>query len=257
MAPPSSQHDSPAPAAPGGLFPVTSWTLVQRAVSGEDDRQLALNELFERYWRPIYIYLRRSGRGLPESEDLTQAFFVHLMEKDLLERVRVRQSRFRAYLRSVLEHFLANESRTASAQKRRCEKRCDFAEAEAWLTGRPEESPGHAFDRIWAVERLERAFGRLRQELVSAGREWVAEALVRRSGLRPDADVASVQALSRQFGVTENQLSVALHRAKQRLRELILEEIRDSVGSAEEADEELNDMFRALRHPATERSEPM
>jgi DNA-directed RNA polymerase specialized sigma24 family protein len=178
------------------------------------------------------------------------------MEKDLLERVRVRQSRFRAYLRSVLEHFLANESRTASAQKRRCEQRCNFADAEAWLTARPEESPDHAFDRIWAVERLERAFGRLRQELVSAGREWVGEALVRRSGLRPDADVASVQALSRHFGVTENQLSVALHRARQRLRELILEEIRDSVGSAEEADEELNDMFRALRHPAV-RSEPM
>ena len=86
---------------------------MQKAISGDDRNQAVLNELFERYWRPIYIYLRRSGRGLPEAEDLTQAFFVHLLEKDLLERVRLRQSRFRAYLRSVLENFLANEARTA------------------------------------------------------------------------------------------------------------------------------------------------
>ena len=78
---------------------------------------------------------------------------------------------------------------------------------------------------------------------------WVAEALVRRSGLNSDVAIAPVQALSQEFGVTDNQLSVALHRAKQRLRELILEEIRDSVASAEEASEEVNDMFRALRHP--------
>ena len=169
------------------------------------------------------------------------------MEKDLLERVRVRQSRFRAYLRSVLEHFLANESRLASAQKRRCEKRCDFAEAEAWLTARPEESPGHAFDRIWAVERLERAFGRLRQELVSAGREWVAEALVGRSGLRSDADVASVQGLSRRFGVTENQLSLV---SAKRLREPSLEEIQIRLGPLRKPTRNSTTCSRALRHPA-------
>lgn len=233
-----------APAAPG-LFPATAWTLVQRAAAGAEDG--ALNELLERYWRPIYIYLRRSGRPVAEAEDLTQAFFVHLLEKQLLGRVRPRQVRFRAYLRSVLEHFLANEARKAGALKRRGAVSFDVAAAESWLQASPDESADSAFDGAWAVQRLEAAFARLRQELAGAGRAWVADALTARVGLGGAAAPAAVRDLSRQYGVSENQLSVALHRARQRLRDLILEEVRDSVGSDAEAAEELNDLFAALR----------
>lgn len=235
------------PAAPG-LFPATAWTLVQRAVAGGDAaQQAALNELLQRYWRPIYVYLRRSGRPEAEAEDLTQAFFVHLLEKQLLERVRPRQVRFRAYLRSVLEHFLANESRKAGARKRQGSVSLDVTAAESWLRAGPQESAA-AFDGAWAVDRLETAFQRLRQELAAAGREWVAEALARRAGLGDTTEPAALRDLCRQYGVNDNQLSVALHRARQRLRDLILEEVRDSVSSADEAAEELNEMFRVLRH---------
>jgi RNA polymerase sigma factor (sigma-70 family) len=237
---------SDAPAAPG-LFPATAWTLVQRALAGGDGpEQEALNELLQRYWQPIYIYLRRSGRPVAEAEDLTQGFFVHLLEKHLLERVRARQVRFRAYLRSVLEHYLANEARLAGARKRRGVIVLDIAAAESWLQACPQESAASAFDGKWAVERLESAFGRLRRELQNAGREWVADALVQRIGLGATTAPASVRDLSQRHGVSDNQLSVALHRAKERLRQLILEEIRDSVGSAEEAEDELNEMFTAL-----------
>ncbi len=235
-----------SPPASGSLFPDTAWTLVQRAVAdGEKD---ALNQLFERYWQPIYIYLRRSGRPVAEAEDLTQAYFAHLLEKQLLKRVRPRQVRFRAYLRSVLEHFLANEARKAGAQKRRCLVTLDVTAAESWLqAGSPTESPATAFDSAWAMERLESALGRLRRELVGAGREWVADALMQRVGLGGTTVPLGAQELSRRYGVTANQLSVALYRARQRLRDLILEEIRDSVGSDEEAVEELGDLFRVLR----------
>jgi RNA polymerase sigma factor (sigma-70 family) len=243
VSPANASHAPPAP----GLFPATAWTLVQRAVAGADGEQDALNELLQRYWRPIYIYLRRSGRAVAEAEDLTQGFFVHLLEKHLLERVRARQVRFRAYLRSVLEHYLANEARMAGARKRRGASAFDIAAAESWLLACPQESASSAFDGIWAVERLDTAFGRLRRELRNAGREWVADALVQRIGLGSTAEPTSVRDLSQRHGVSENQLSVALHRAKERLRQLILEEIRDSVGSAEEADDELNEMFTALR----------
>lgn len=238
-------HPTPPPAPPG-LFPATAWTLVQRALAG-GDAQASLNELLERYWRPIYIYLRRTGRPEAESEDLTQAFFVHLLEKNLLERVRPRQVRFRAYLRSVLEHFLANEARKAGARKRLGTVSFDVAAAENWLQACPDQSAATAFDGVWAVQRLENAFVRLRQELAGAGREWVADALMRRVGLGGAVGTEAVRDLSRQYGVNDNQLSVALHRARQRLRDLILEEVRDSVGSAAEAEEELNDLFAALR----------
>jgi RNA polymerase sigma factor (sigma-70 family) len=230
-----------------GLFPATAWTLVQRAVSGADGQQAARNELLERYWRPIYIYLRRGGRPAAEAEDLIQAFFVHLLEKQLLERVRLRQVRFRAYLRSVLNHFLANEARTAAAQKRRGGISLDFASVESWLAGSPHESPEAAYDRMWAVERLQAAVARLRGELSSAGRGWIADALVQRSNLGETPSAPSVKELAARHGVTENQLSVALHRARERLRQLILDEIRDSVSSPDEATDELNSLFAALR----------
>lgn len=227
-------------------FPATAWTLVQRAVSGEDAHADARNELLTRYWQPIYVYLRRGGRPAAEAEDLTQAFFVHLLEKHLLERVRLREVRFRGYLRSVLEHFLANEARLAHARKRQAGS-LDTRGAEAWLADATQESPAMAFDRVWAVERLEASLARLRGELASAGRAWVADALVSRAGLGAAPVAASVQDLARQHGVSENQLSVAMHRARERLRDLILEEIRDSVATPQEATEELSALFAALR----------
>jgi RNA polymerase sigma-70 factor (ECF subfamily) len=237
---PPTNANVPAP----GLFPATAWTLVQKAVSGEE--LSARNELLTRYWQPIYVYLRRGGRSPTEAEDLTQAFFVHLLEKNLLERVRLRQVRFRAYLRSVLEHFLANEARLARSQRPKGAT-FDIAGAESWLAGSTQEPPGTAFDRVWAVERLQAAVARLRAELTHAGRAWVADALISRVGLGTAADATSVKELALQHGVSENQLSVAMHRARERLRELILEEIRDSVSSQEEADDELNALFAALR----------
>jgi RNA polymerase sigma factor (sigma-70 family) len=219
---------------------------VQQAVSGEDADARARNELLARYWQPIYGYLRRGGRPANEAEELTQAFFVHLLEKHLLERVRLREVRFRSYLRSVLEHFLANEARRAQAHHRRAAS-LDTAKVESWLAASGQESPEAAFDRLWAVERLQAAMAHLRQELTHAGRPWVADALVRRVGLGAAPDAASVKDLASEHGVSENQLSVALHRARERLRELILEEIRDSVSGAQEAEDELRELFAALR----------
>jgi RNA polymerase sigma-70 factor (ECF subfamily) len=227
-----------------GLFPVTAWTLVERAVAGSDaGRAASLNELCERYWRPIYVFLRGSGRPPAEAEDLTQGFFAHLLEHDLLSRTRVREVRFRAYLKAVLEGFLANEWRRASAKKRQGGKLLDFAAVESWFQG-ASDSPASAFDKLWALDRLESALHQLRVEMRASGREWVVDALAKRFGLGPV--VRSVADLGREYGVTENQLSVALHRARGRLRALILAEIRDSVDTEAAADEELGELFAAV-----------
>lgn len=218
-------------------FPATAWSLVERAIA--DPQDAALNELVGRYWRPIYVYLRRTNRQIAEAEDLTQGFFVHVLEKQLLERVRPREVRFRAYLRGLLEHFLANEARLARAAKRGRGFTFDIAGAEDWLAANAAESPDQAFDGVWAVERLDVAIGRLRQELRQAGREWVADALLARS----EDDAASVSELARKHGVSENVMSVALHRARKRLRELLLAAVTEAVGSREEAVAELTAML--------------
>ncbi|MCE9560928.1 MAG: sigma-70 family RNA polymerase sigma factor [Planctomycetes bacterium] len=218
-------------------FPVTAWSLVERAIA--DPQDAALNDLVGRYWRPIYVYLRRTNRHIPEAEDLTQGFFVHVIEKQLLERVRPREVRFRAYLRGLLEHYLANEARIARAAKRGRGFTFDIAGPEQWLEANVAESPDQAFDGVWAVERLDVALGRLRQELRQSGREWVADALLARSA----DDAVSVGDLAKKHGVTENVMSVALHRARKRLRELLLAVVTEAVGSREEAMAELTAML--------------
>lgn len=236
----------------GGAFPPTAWTLVQQAaVPAGEVRDAALNELAERYWQPIYVYLRRTGRSSADAEDLTQAFFIHLLEKELLARVRLREVRFRAFLRSVLENFLANAARTAGAKKRFAGFTFDVNEAEHRLAAVGEATPDAAFDNIWAVARLEAAVAALRNELRQAGREWVAEALLERFGFATQSQSTSVADLARRYGITENQLSVALHRARQRLKQLLLDDLRRGTANDAEAAEELASMFAALGNGAT------
>lgn len=236
----------------GGAFPQTAWTLVEQAVVAEDViRDQALNQLAAQYWQPIYIYLRRTGRTMADAEDLTQAFFVHLLEKKLLDRVRLREVRFRGFLRSVLEHFLANAARTAGAKKRFARFTFDIHEAEQWLAACGQATPDAAFDSVWAIERLENAFASLRSELRSGGREWVADALLERIGMAGSAEPVSVRELAARQGVSENQLSVAMHRARERLKSLLLADLCSERATPEEAAEELASMFAALgKRPA-------
>jgi RNA polymerase sigma factor (sigma-70 family) len=237
---------SPREPESGGAFPQTAWTLVEQAVVAEDViRDRALNELAAQYWQPIYIYLRRTGRTMADAEDLTQAFFVHLLEKKLLDRVRLREVRFRGFLRSVLEHFLANTARTASAKKRFARFSFDVHEAEQWLAACGQATPDAAFDSVWAMERLEAAFAGLRSELKTSGREWVADALLERIGMASPEPV-SVRELAARHGVSDNQLSVAMHRARERLKALLIADLCSDRATPEEAAEELAAMFAAL-----------
>jgi len=249
MADSLSNPGSPAPAAPG-IFPPTSWTLVERALASGEEARGAFDELLGRYWRPIFLYLRRNGRQVAEAEDQTQSFFAHLIEKRLLERVRTRQVRLRAFLRGVLEHWLANDARTAAAKKRASGVMLDIASAEAWLATCADEPPGAAFDRMWALDRLEAAWGRLSAECRQAGRGWAADALAGQVGLGSSGEPAAIRELCVRHGVDENRMSVALHRARKRLRELILDEIRRTSETAEEAEAEFRELLGLMGGPA-------
>ncbi len=91
-------------------FQSTMWSLVLKA---KDKREEALNQLFSIYWKPIYFYVRRKGKNVEDAKDLTQGFFIHFFESDLLDRVQKGRGRFKNYLLATLEHYLANEYRTA------------------------------------------------------------------------------------------------------------------------------------------------
>jgi RNA polymerase sigma-70 factor (ECF subfamily) len=91
-------------------FRTTNWSLVLEAAQKDTPQgREALARLCEAYWYPLYVFIRRKGYDVDEARDLTQAFFVRLLEKNYLKEVKPEASRFRSFLLTSLKHFLANE----------------------------------------------------------------------------------------------------------------------------------------------------
>ncbi len=225
------------PSSSGGAFPPTAWTALEAIAAGGAEAPQALETVSRCYWKPVYVYLRRKGRPEAEAADLVQGFFVHLLEKDLLSRPERSQGRFRTWLRAVLEHFLANEARIAAALKRGGGRRplpLDIAGGEEAAIAGGEISPEAAFDRAWAIGVLQRALVRLDREYRAAGKPDVLPALRGRFGLAGSAAPA------------EPVDGTTLHRARQRLRALVLDEVADGTPRPGEAESEVADLFRAL-----------
>ena len=217
-------------------FADTLWSTVLRAKDDGD----AFGRLIERNWKPLYFYIRRKGRDVEQAKDLTQAFFTHLLEVRLLDRVERGRGRFRSFLIAALEHFLANEYRTARAEKRgggAVTLALDFTGAERDFEPALAETPEDLYLRAWSAEILKDALATLERELgapFSAVRTHLAA-----GDARPTyRDSAAA------LGMTEFDFANFLRRARLRLRALILERVRDTV-DGDPADE-VAELLRAL-----------
>ncbi len=172
-----------------GLFATTQWSLVLSwADSGKDTEKAhaALAQLCRLYWRPIFAYFCRSGRSPVDAQDLTQDFFVHVLEGDLFGRADQERGKFRALLYRALKNFSID-----AHAKRRSKKRgggVAFVSWEDWMTEAPSQlrvpadalevwSPEKVFDYRWAATVAEQALRRLGEECEARGRRRVFEAV--------------------------------------------------------------------------------
>jgi RNA polymerase sigma factor (sigma-70 family) len=246
MAPPTSSESGPEPAR----FVTTHWSLVVAA--GDRDSQQArqaLAELCAVYWHPLYAYVRRLGYDVNEAQDLAQEFFTRLLEKDYLRTVDRERGKFRTFLLTSFRHFLANEYDRATAQKRgggRSVLSLDFRDTEQ----RNSLEPSHAltaeklYERRWALALLEQALARLRGEFTVNGRGPLFDAL--KVFLTGEKAAVSHDQLARQLSMTVGAITVAVHRLRQRYREVLREEIGRTVDDPAEIDGEIRDLFAAL-----------
>lgn len=99
-------------------FPNTRWTLILSSRGGTAVRRTALADLLSTYWKPLYFHARRKGRSIEAAKDVIQGFFTHLLERDFLSRLDPKRGRFRAYLKTALDHYLVNLHESESARKR-------------------------------------------------------------------------------------------------------------------------------------------
>jgi RNA polymerase sigma-70 factor (ECF subfamily) len=231
------------------MFATTRWSLVVAAQDrSQPEAGQALAELCRLYWYPLYGYIRSRGHGHDAAQDLTQEFFARLLEKDGLAAVDQNKGRFRSFLLAACQHFLANQHDHDHAQKRgggRQSVSIDFRDADGRYAHEPAhgETPERLFERRWALALLERVLARLRGEYDGAGRGRLFDCLkARLTGDRavPHADVAA------ELGVTEGAVKVAVHRLRQRYRELLRDEIGQTLDDAGQVEEEIRALFAAL-----------
>jgi RNA polymerase sigma-70 factor (ECF subfamily) len=229
-----------------GEFPQTRWTRILSSRERPEARHDALCELLALYWKPLYFYARRKGRNIESAKDLIQDFFAHLLERDFLSRLDPSRGRFRGYLRTSLDNFMANLHESQSAKKRGGGARVvalDFQVAESDVP-RAEDSAEAAYDREWALEIMERAMGRLRTEFEQGTRRGPFELAL--SYFRPGTP-PSYEEAAHQSGMTVSQFKAFLHRARVRFRALVREEVLHTVPDASDADAEMAELMRALR----------
>jgi DNA-directed RNA polymerase specialized sigma24 family protein len=227
------------------MFPTTRWTLILASREGDEARRAALESLLATYWKPIYFYLRRRGLAVEAAEDVVQGFCLHLLERDFLPRLDPARGRFRSYLLTALDHYLANVRERESAQKRGGGVRLvpiDLAMAERELEAAPAEA-ATAYEREWAMGVMERALGRLREDYAAGRRQGPASVFLRFFSFEPAPSYADAAAAA---GLTVPQFKAALHRARQRFRELLREEVAGTLQDESEADGEIGDLLRAL-----------
>lgn len=231
------------------VFHTTQWTVVLQA-QGEGKTEVAesaLEDLCRRYWYPLYAFARRSGYGAEESEDLTQAFFARLLEKQWLDAADRERGKFRTFLMMAMKRFLANEwNRERRLKRGGGAKHLSFDAdlAEEWFAAEPVsgggEDPVRLFDRRWAMTLLDRTMARLQKEESEPRFSVLKESLV---STRGEFDCAGA---AESLGISEGATRVAVHRFRKRYRELFRDEIAQTIGEGDSVDEEIRYLVEIL-----------
>jgi RNA polymerase sigma-70 factor (ECF subfamily) len=193
--------------------------------------------------------VRRLGHSPHDAQDFTQEFFARLLEKNYLAAANESRGRFRSFLLASLKHFLANEWHKANAKKRgggQIPIPIDFDAAETSCGFEPADTTTaeKIFERRWALTLLAQVLRRLREEHVSAGREKLFEQL--KPTLTEASRTVRYAEIATRLGMSEGAVKVAVHRLRQRYRELLRAEIADTVAGPEEVEDELRNLFAAL-----------
>jgi RNA polymerase sigma factor (sigma-70 family) len=234
----------------GARFLTTHWSVVLVAGGTDSTRaQNALARLCQTYWYPLYAYVRRRGHSPHDAQDLTQEFFARLLEHHTLAVADPNRGRFRSFLLSTMNHFLAHEWEKVSAQKRggNCQiLSLDLARAEERYDLEPADNstPDKLFDKQWAAALLDEVLNQLEAEYQQTGKAELFAALKQTlTGTRESQPYA---VLAARLGMNEPAVKVAVHRLRKRYRELLRTEITNVVADPEQADDELRHLAASL-----------
>ncbi len=235
-------------------FQPTRWTDVLAGRTLDEVRKrAALSRLAERYWRPVYCYLRRKGHGNEEAKDLTQGFFQTVfLERDLVRRAEPDRGRFRSLMLTAVNNYVRSEHRAEVAQKRRPENemiRLDALDAPVPADFAASDTPEKAFHQAWASALLDEVLCAVKEECLARGQQIHWEVFCARvlGPIMTDAPASSLAEICRKHGIAgEEQASNMIVTVKRKFQKTLMQRVGESVGSDAEAEEEILDLARIL-----------
>jgi RNA polymerase sigma-70 factor (ECF subfamily) len=233
------------------VFATTHWSVVLTAGQRELPQAAeALEKLCRAYWYPLYVYGRRQGNSPEDAQDLTQDFFSRLLDKNYLAKADRDRGKFRTFLLGSLKNFLVNEWKRAGRLKRGGGLEffsIDANAAEDRYAAEPatEFNPDAEYETRWAVTLIEQVLSALRQEFDAADKTRLFEEL--KGFIWGDKSTTSYAEIAGHLNLTEGTVKVAVHRLRQRFRELLRAEVAHTVARPEDIDDELRHLIRVLR----------
>jgi RNA polymerase sigma factor (sigma-70 family) len=238
---------NPSSAAQQAQFHTTHWSVVLRAKGGKSSEAgVALEILCQTYWYPLYAFVRRRGHTEHDAEDVVQGFLAHLLKRSFLEGVAREKGRFRSFLLSSLENYMADERDKQRAKKRGGRQVVCLDDQEPALRYALESvdalAPDKLFERAWAFTLLKQAQRRIEAEYVAEGKEALYEQL--RDFNSFSGGSPTYGKVANALGLPLNTLKSLVHRMRQRYRQLLREEIAKTVSTAAEVDDEIRHLLR-------------
>jgi RNA polymerase sigma factor (sigma-70 family) len=227
-------------------FETTQWSLVT-AASRDEERRDALASLYRSYSSPVYSFIRRRGYTRQDAQDLTQDFFVHLVEKNTFSRADPNRGKFRTFLLASLEFFLHNAAERTRTLKRGGHAFMVFLDDESAEAQYQLADPGltaeQIFDARWVGTLIEGAFNRLQAEMDAAGKRELFEQVW---GFVTEREESSHVEVAQRTGLTVSATKAAIHRVRERFRELLRAEVARTVANSADFDDEIRMLRSSL-----------
>jgi DNA-directed RNA polymerase specialized sigma24 family protein len=243
-------------------FATTRWSIVLSCGTPEERGGAALAELCRIYWRPVFAFICSRGYCAIDAQDLTQDFFLIVIEGNLLQLADPCRGRFRSLLLKAVQNFLIDNHAWRNAQKRG--GKVEFVCWNEWMAEAPSQlsiytreaecwPPEKIYDVRWAATVVERALHRLASECESRGRRRMFNVL--RKYLAAERKDVSYVAISAGLGVSPEAVKRLLHRLRERYRAILREEVLHTVESAAEVDEEIRYLCAVLASEEPEQAQ--
>jgi RNA polymerase sigma-70 factor (ECF subfamily) len=235
---------------PKGSFETTRWTQIQKAKTHDQERrQISVNNLLRKYWKPVYCYLKHKGYSNEDAKDLTQGFFHEIvLGRELIQQADQTKGRFRTFLLTALDRYVTSMYRKETAKKRRPERgvaQLENVELSGVQLGESKTTPELAFHYTWATSLLDEVLAKVRDEYCGTDRAayWEVFQATVVAPIFDNTEAPSLTELCDKYGIeSEKKASNMAITVKRRFATALRNHLRQFVGS----DSEVDDEFRAL-----------